>query len=116
MNGAVRAFRSFCLPGARGSRRALGVLASVCLLTGCTTAPRMLVPDEQHVIDRALVEYPAGFELRRYATGFTAPSAVTFDADGSLFVAEGERDDEPQICAFPPTAETRPSSIRTMAT
>lgn len=76
-------------------------LAGMVWLGGCAAPPRVLTPDEQHVIDRKFVEYPAGYELRRYATGLTAPTCETFDTDGSLLVAEGKRGDEPQIWRFP---------------
>ncbi|HWE02728.1 MAG TPA: hypothetical protein VG326_09990 [Tepidisphaeraceae bacterium] len=72
-------------------------LAVAGLVGGCLPPPRVLTPDEQHTIDRQQVEYPAGYELRRYATGFTAPTAMAFDADGSLLVAEGVRGEEPRI-------------------
>ncbi|HZL38604.1 MAG TPA: hypothetical protein VFC78_25070 [Tepidisphaeraceae bacterium] len=71
------------------------------LLAGCTAPPRVLLPDEQHAIDRKDVEYPGGYELRRFATGLTAPTCEAFDADGSLLIAQGERGDEPQIWRFP---------------
>ena len=78
------------------------VMAFVGLVAGCHLTPRVLLPDEQHVIDRQQVEYPAGYELRRYATGLTAPTAFAWDADGSLLVAEGVRGEEPRICAWFP--------------
>lgn len=67
------------------------------LISGCAPTPRVLTPDEQHVIDRSEVEYPGGFELRRYVTNLTAPTAIAIEPDGSLLVAEGERDEEPAI-------------------
>lgn len=72
-------------------------LILTCLGIGCTPTPRILTADEQHIIDRSLVEYPARFELRRYMTSLTAPTAIAFDEDGSLLVAQGERDEEPTI-------------------
>ncbi|HET6248468.1 MAG TPA: hypothetical protein VFE47_12270 [Tepidisphaeraceae bacterium] len=92
-------------------RRACGLAAASLLCwaaVGCTPGPRLLMPDEQRVIGRELVEYPAGYELRRYATGFMAPSAIAFDADGYLYVAEGERGEEPRIWRIPPNGG-RPS-------
>jgi hypothetical protein len=71
-------------------------LAAICLIDGCVSPPRVLGPGEQ-VIDRAQVEYPAGFELRRYVTNLTAPTAIAVEADGSLLVAQGESDTEPTI-------------------
>src|SRR5665213_1773818 len=78
------------------------------LLAGCTAPPRVLLPDEQHAIDRKDVEYPGGYELRRFATGLTAPTCEAFDADGSLLIAQGERGDEPQIWRFPRSGAALP--------
>ena len=77
------------------------MIALAGAIGGCLPAPHVLMPDEQHVIDRHLVEYPDGLELRRYATGFTAPTAIAFYTDGSMLVAEGERGEEPKIWRFP---------------
>ncbi|HWE94968.1 MAG TPA: hypothetical protein VG269_13465 [Tepidisphaeraceae bacterium] len=88
-------------------RRCRGAVAGAALgiflgLAGCTPTERVATPDEQHVIDRKFVEYPAGFELRRFATGFTAATAMAYDPEGpSLLVAEGERGDEPLIWRVP---------------
>jgi glucose/arabinose dehydrogenase len=54
--------------------------------TGCRTTPEIL--KNQAAIDRALVEYPPGFDLLPYVRGLTAPSAIAFDSDGSLLIAE----------------------------
>lgn len=85
----------------RAKSRGVWLSVSLLILTalgiGCTPTPRILTADEQHIIDRSLVEYPANFELRRYMTNLTAPTAIAFDEDGSLLVAQGERDDEPAI-------------------
>ena len=77
------------------------LICAAWALAGCAHSPVVLSPDQQRVIDRQLVEYPAGYELRRYVAGLTAPTAIAFDADGSLFVAEGERGEEPRIWRFP---------------
>jgi glucose/arabinose dehydrogenase len=53
---------------------------------GCRTGPELL--KNQPSIDRALVEYPPGFDFRRHMTGLTAPTAIAFDADGALLIAE----------------------------
>ncbi|MFI5382282.1 MAG: PQQ-dependent sugar dehydrogenase [Tepidisphaerales bacterium] len=67
------------------------LLAIVLLpaLTGCTGGPSLLHPDNQPVIDRKIIEYPANSELRRVVDGLTAPTAFTFDDEGNLVVAEG---------------------------
>jgi hypothetical protein len=79
----------------------LTALAWLCWMgQGCAPTPRMLSSGEQHTIDRAMVEYPADFELHRYITNLTAPTAMVFDQDGSLLVAQGARGEEPEIFSF----------------
>lgn len=85
----------------RGALRLLPLSAVIWLGAGCTAPPRVCTPDEQKVISREYAEYPAGYELRRFATGFTAPTAMAWDADGSLLVAEGVRGEEPRIWRVP---------------
>ena len=72
------------------------------LASGCARGPRVLPPEERQPIDRALVEYPAGFELHRYLAGLTAPSAIAFDKQrNALLVAESGADgNEPRIIGF----------------
>ena len=77
--------------------------AALCLtvaLSGCVQNARILSIDEQQPIDRSLVEFPSGFQLRRFVTGLTAPTAEAIDADGSLLIAQGERGEEPSIVGF----------------
>ena len=63
----------------------------------------MLTEAEQHVIDRQFVEYPAGYELRRYIGGLTAPTAFDFDAEGNRIVVQGGLGDyDPTIIGFRP--------------
>src|SRR5437016_11289465 len=89
--GATRACRFFVLLA----------LAGLCWIgPGCAPTPRMLSSGEQHTIDRGMVEYPAEFELHRYITNLTAPTAMVFDQDGSLLVAQGARGEEPEIFSF----------------
>src|SRR5688500_9869030 len=64
-------------------------MGAVCGAGGCTVAPTLLLPEQQQVIDRKLVEYPADTELRPYITGLTAPTAIAFDPQGLLLIAEG---------------------------
>lgn len=72
----------------RGLLRAAALLGAVALI-GCQTTPTLLSPADQHAIDRRLVEYPTGFELKPYVRYLTAPSAIAFDPEGSLIIASG---------------------------
>jgi glucose/arabinose dehydrogenase len=92
-------------PPARSSHGTLRLclLPTACclllLISGCKTGPEVLT--NQPTLDRALVDYPPGFELRPFVRGLTAPSAIAFDADGSLLVAESGVDgNEPRIFGF----------------
>ena len=58
------------MSGAGGGKRPVALslaatLACLLVLTGCLPGPRMLRPEERYPIDRAKVEYPAGFDLER---------------------------------------------------
>jgi glucose/arabinose dehydrogenase len=80
---------------------AAGVVLVLALgLCGCIPNARLLSIEEQKPIDRSLVEFPSGFEFRRFVTDLTAPSAIAFDADGSLIIAMGERGGEVRIIGF----------------
>src|SRR5689334_10612767 len=87
-------------PGPRASLSFALCLLPLALLAGCKTGPE-LVKDAK-TIDRALVDYPPGFELRPYVRGLTAPCAIAFDpTDDSLLIAESGVDDtEPRIFGF----------------
>lgn len=76
--------------GAKVRAVVLAVVFSVVVAgTGCRVEPRMVPPGQRRAIDRALVEYPAGFELQPYIRNLTAPTAVTWDDRGSIIVAAG---------------------------
>ncbi len=84
-------------------RRAAGMalVAACALLAGCARGPQLLAPQQQTVLDRAIVEYPAGFELRPMIRNLNAPSAIVFDAEGSLLIAESGLDGrEPHIFGY----------------
>lgn len=86
----------------QGSRKATAgaaLLLALCLC-GCIPNARLLSIEEQKPIDRIYVEFPSGYQLRRYVTALTAPTAIAFDADGSMLIAMGERDDEVRIIGF----------------
>jgi glucose/arabinose dehydrogenase len=97
MTAAVwgRRLMQVCCKAAAGT--ALVLALSLC---GCVPNARLLSIEEQKPIDRSLVEFPSGFQFRRYVTDLTAPTAIAFDADGSLIVAMGERGGEVRIIGF----------------
>lgn len=43
----------------------------------------------RHVIDRRVVEYPNGFELKLFMTNLTCPTAFCIDENGNKIIAEG---------------------------
>lgn len=92
-----------------GSDRASTAIVTISLLVlaaGCTPRPRVLTFEERQPIDRRFVEYPAGFELERYAVNLSGANKIAFDAAGNLFVAEGGIDgSEPRIYAFAPAGK-----------
>ena len=77
----------------------VALLMALCLC-GCVPDARLLSIEEQKPIDRSFVEFPSGYQFRRYVTDLTAPTAIAFDADGSLLIAMGERDGEVRIIGF----------------
>jgi glucose/arabinose dehydrogenase len=77
------------------------IAAAACMLGGCAGTPAVLPADQQHTIDRAVTEYPAGTELQRYVVNLTAPTAICFDNNGWLIVAEGGfNGHEPAVFGF----------------
>lgn len=76
------------------SRGPAGLLPSAAaalllmLMGGCIGNPSLLPEASRREIDRRVVEYPSGYQLSVAAENLTAPSAIAFDADGSLLVAE----------------------------
>jgi glucose/arabinose dehydrogenase len=89
-----RSLRSCC------SATAILALLSALSLCGCVPNARILSIAEQKQIDRSLVEYSSGYKLQRFVADLTAPTAIAFDADGSILIAEGERDEEVRIIGF----------------
>src|SRR5947209_5283731 len=82
---------------------ALALVGSLVLLGGCFHGPTIYKGNAQVTIDRRVLEYPAGFDCKLVATGFTAPIALAFDTDGTQFVAEaGVEGEEPRIYAIRP--------------
>lgn len=73
------------------------------LVGGCVPSPILLRPEQRTIVDRSIVEYPADYDLQLFATGLTAPTAITFDADGRLYLAEGGLNGaDPHIFGFDP--------------
>src|SRR4051794_6274646 len=72
--------------------RALALSLLVAILstsqTGCAPGPKLLKPDERIAIDRALVEYPSGYTLQPLVRNLTGATAMTFDDQGNLIIAE----------------------------
>ncbi len=66
----------------------VAMMLVVVAMSGCAVGPTLYSADKAKVVDRKYVEYPAGYELTLVADGLTAPSAVAFGPDGSLFIAE----------------------------
>lgn len=65
------------------------VLAAIAVAVGgCVRQPYVLPVAEQKTIDRAFMEYPSGFELKPYIVNLTAPTAMAFDPQGTLIIAE----------------------------
>ena len=88
-----------------GNRQS-AILASLCLaigilVSGCVKQPRMLPYNQQVPIDRSLLKYPTGFAVQPFIRNLTAPTAIAWDQDKSLLVAEGgSYDQEPRIISF----------------
>lgn len=81
------------------------VSTSLAFLAGCGGGPTLLKPEQQAIIDRALVEYPPNTELRPYVEGLTGPTAIAFDNQGNLLIAESGMDREPRIYGFKPSGQ-----------
>ena len=76
-------------------------LTSMCLM-GCGPDVRLISPAARRTIDRSVVEYPAGYRLQTILRDLTGPTAITFDKDGSLIVADRGVSDHPTIYGFKP--------------
>jgi glucose/arabinose dehydrogenase len=82
----TRAYTAF---GAFNQPLLLLFVVALSLVQGCATYPVLVPTEHQKTIDRSLVEYPTGYELKPYIRNLTAPTAIAFDNEGSLIVAEG---------------------------
>lgn len=72
------------------SRRWSSLMAALALsiLAGCQQQPIFIPTAQQQPIDRSVVECPAGYELKLAARFLDCPTAIAFDSDGTIFVAE----------------------------
>jgi glucose/arabinose dehydrogenase len=92
-----------CMRATRRRRRFLLLVIALVCFTGCAPKLKILRPGEQITLDRAIVEAPAGFDLKLAATGLTAPTSFDFDDEGNLIVAEnGRNNEEPHIFGIRP--------------
>ena len=79
------------------------LLAGLMLLPGCAPHPHMLPYNEQKPIDRSLMKYPTGSVVQPYVRGLSAPTAIAWDENRSLLIAQGGNyDEEPSIIGFKP--------------
>ncbi|MGA2232821.1 MAG: hypothetical protein ABSH22_18125, partial [Tepidisphaeraceae bacterium] len=82
-------------------------LAFLALATGCIHNPVVLSERDQTLVDRRFMEYPTGFGVKPLIVNLTAPTAICFDSQGTMFIAEGGgtiEDLEPHIFAYKPSA------------
>lgn len=77
-------------------------LTSMCLI-GCAPDVTLVSPPTRRTIDRSVVEYPAGYRLQTIMRGLTGPTAITFDKEGSLIVADRGVSDHPRIFGYKPS-------------
>ena len=69
--------------------------------TGCIHQPQMLPLSRQKLIDRSLVEYPAACSLVEIIKGLNCPTAICWDSDGNMLIAESGIDgSEPHIFGY----------------
>ena len=79
------------------------LVMGLMLLPGCAERPHMLPYDEQKPIDRSLMKYPTGAVVKPYIRGLSAPTAIAWDEEHSLLIAQGGNyDEEPSIIGFKP--------------
>ncbi len=76
-------------------------LTGMCLI-GCAPDVLLISPAARRTIDRSVVEYPAGYRLQTIVRELTGPTAITFDKEGSLIVADRGLSDTPHIFGFKP--------------
>jgi glucose/arabinose dehydrogenase len=80
----------------------LSLAVTAVMLTGCGRGPALVPANQRQAIDRTLVEYPSGYELQAIIRNLTAPTAMAFDQDGTLLIADSGLDEHPRIIAYKP--------------
>lgn len=76
------------------------IILSTVVLGGCTQQSVLIPTEQRQVIDRSLVERPTGFELKLVVRDLTAPTAIAFDQEGTLFIADNGTSREPRIFGY----------------
>lgn len=93
-----------CKPGSP-RRLFLGIVLAA-MVGGCATGPALVPANQRKAIDRSLVEYPPGYQLQTVIRNLTAPTAIAFDQDGTLIIADSGLTDHPRILAYRPDGTT----------
>jgi hypothetical protein len=66
-----------------------GCAAGFILAEGCAPGPTLLNEAMRKTIDRRIVEYPDGYELKPYMVNLDTPEGFCFDESKNMIVAEG---------------------------
>ncbi len=89
-------------PLGRWNRSLLPLLYLAALsFGGCIHEPQLIPVDHQRLIDRSLVEYPAGCTFVELIKGLNCPSSLCWNPAGDMFIAESGIDgSEPHIFGY----------------
>ena len=80
-----------------------GCLAGLLLAQGCANSPVLLNEAQRATIDRRIIEYPDGYELKPYMIHLDTPTGFCFDESKNMIVAEGGIDGaDPHIFVIRP--------------
>lgn len=91
-------------PLLRWNRSLLPLLLLMAVaFTGCIHEPQMIPLANQKPIDRSVVIYPGGCTFTQIIKGLNCPTAVCWDEQGNLYIAEsGINGAEPHIFGYHP--------------
>ena len=89
-----------CNPSVRAGRSLFALTLAATVAGGCTQGPALLPANQRHAIDRALVECPPGYELKPVVRNLSAPTAIAFDQEGSLLIADNGLNDDCRIFGY----------------